>query len=99
MIRAGLAFAARLPARTLLALLAVYRRVASPTIAALAGAGGGCRFHPSCSRYSTEAIETHGAVVGSWLTVCRLAKCSPLHAGGFDPVPRRHSPRCARVTT
>lgn len=99
MIRAGLAFAASLPARALLALIAGYRRFVSPAIVALGGAGGGCRFHPSCSQYSAEAIATHGAAVGSWLTVCRLAKCSPLHPGGLDPVPARQSPRCVRVTT
>lgn len=46
-----------------------------------------CRFHPTCSAYAREAIDTHGALRGSWLAVKRLLKCSPWHAGGIDPVP------------
>ena len=46
-----------------------------------------CRFYPSCSAYSREAILNHGAFRGAFLTVIRLAKCHPFHQGGFDPVP------------
>lgn len=46
-----------------------------------------CRFHPTCSHYALEAVERHGAARGSWLSAKRLAKCHPLHPGGFDPVP------------
>jgi len=46
-----------------------------------------CRFHPSCSHYAIEAIETHGSVKGSWLSIKRILKCQPLSKGGFDPVP------------
>jgi len=46
-----------------------------------------CRFYPTCSHYALEALETHGALRGSWLTAKRLVKCHPFHPGGFDPVP------------
>jgi putative membrane protein insertion efficiency factor len=48
-----------------------------------------CRYTPSCSRYALEALETHGALRGSWLTVRRLARCNPWGGMGYDPVPAR----------
>jgi putative membrane protein insertion efficiency factor len=70
------------PARSLLlALVAVYRVSLSPFL------GGRCRFHPSCSAYAEEAIRTHGAAKGFALAAWRVLRCSPLSAGGIDPVP------------
>jgi hypothetical protein len=46
-----------------------------------------CRFHPSCSAYALEALETHGAVRGTGLALRRLGRCHPWHEGGPDPVP------------
>ncbi|MFH1487163.1 MAG: membrane protein insertion efficiency factor YidD [Chloroflexota bacterium] len=46
-----------------------------------------CRFVPSCSQYAYECIERYGPAKGSWMAVKRLARCHPLHRGGFDPVP------------
>jgi putative membrane protein insertion efficiency factor len=51
--------------------------------------GPRCRFYPSCSHYAMEAIETHGALLGTWLTIKRISRCHPFHEGGFDPVPDR----------
>jgi hypothetical protein len=49
--------------------------------------GPACRFHPSCSQYAVEALETHGLFTGGWLAARRLCRCGPWHAGGYDPVP------------
>jgi hypothetical protein len=46
-----------------------------------------CRFYPSCSAYAEEALRTHGALRGGWLTAARICRCGPWHAGGVDPVP------------
>ena len=46
-----------------------------------------CRYAPSCSAYSVEALQRHGALKGSWLTVRRLLRCNPWGGQGYDPVP------------
>lgn len=52
----------------------------------LIGAGScGCRFYPTCSRYSVVAVERHGALKGGWLSVRRIMRCNPFTAGGYDP--------------
>ncbi|MDE9964104.1 membrane protein insertion efficiency factor YidD [Staphylococcus pseudintermedius] len=50
-----------------------------------------CRFYPTCSNYTLEAIQVHGAHKGSWLGLKRILKCHPFHKGGFDPVPLKKS--------
>lgn len=67
--------------KILITLVRGYRYAVSPAL------GNHCRFHPSCSAYAEEAIATHGAVRGTWLTARRLSRCHPWHAGGLDPVP------------
>ena len=65
----------------LLLLLRGYKRFVSPML------GQRCRFHPSCSTYTMEAIERFGVTRGSWLGVRRIGRCHPFHPGGYDPVP------------
>jgi uncharacterized protein len=88
------AFIRRLPSATVLALFGLYHRAISPVATALAGPGCGCRFVPTCSHYGAEAVRVHGALAGMGLALRRLAKCSPLNPGGFDPVPPKR--RCVR---
>lgn len=65
----------------LIGLVKGYRLLLSPWL------GSSCRFEPTCSAYSLQALQTHGAAAGSYLTLARLARCHPWCAGGHDPVP------------
>lgn len=70
--------------RLLIALISCYRWCISPML------GQRCRFYPSCSQYAVEALQTHSLPRALWLSVSRLGRCHPWHAGGYDPVPPCH---------
>lgn len=63
------------------ALIRGYQRFISP------GLPSSCRFQPTCSQYTLEAVERYGAAKGLWLGIKRIGRCHPLNPGGYDPVP------------
>lgn len=72
------------PVRLIVWLIAAYQRWISPLL------GPHCRFHPTCSAYGRQSIETHGLLRGTWLLVARIGRCHPWHPGGVDlPPPAR----------
>jgi putative membrane protein insertion efficiency factor len=71
----------RWPQIALIGLVRAYRLLLSPWL------GSACRFEPTCSSYALQALERHGAIAGSALTLGRLARCHPWCPGGCDPVP------------
>lgn len=71
----------RLPQRGLMLLVQGYRLLLKPWL------GNACRFEPTCSAYALQALEQHGALVGSALSGARLLRCHPWCDGGCDPVP------------
>jgi putative membrane protein insertion efficiency factor len=77
----GSATFSRLATQALVAPVIAYRRWLSPLLPAR------CRFYPSCSAYTLEALRTHGPFRGLALGIWRIARCQPFHPGGYDPVP------------
>ncbi len=67
--------------KLLLALIRIYQYAISPLI------GRRCRFFPTCSEYTAEALQKHGALKGARLGLKRICRCHPWNPGGFDPVP------------
>ena len=64
-----------------LGLIRFYQRFLSPLL------GSNCRYLPTCSHYTYEAIEKYGVAQGGWMGIKRIARCHPWHPGGYDPVP------------
>lgn len=71
------------PRQMLMTLVKGYRLLLSPWL------GSSCRFEPTCSAYALQALERHGALAGSYLTLHRLGRCHPWCDGGCDTVPER----------
>jgi uncharacterized protein len=64
-----------------LGMIRFYQRFLSPLLPA------SCRFYPTCSHYTYEAIQIHGVIRGTWLGIKRISRCHPMNPGGYDPVP------------
>ncbi len=71
----------RLPSLIVLKLIRFYQIFISPAL------GSNCIYTPTCSHYTYEAIQRFGVVQGGWLGAKRIARCTPWHEGGYDPVP------------
>ena len=67
--------------RFMVGCIRLYKRFFSPLLPP------SCRFTPSCSRYTVEAIQKHGALRGTLLGTWRILRCNPFGKGGYDPVP------------
>lgn len=72
-------------AQAALGLIRGYQRFVSPML------GSRCRFVPTCSAYTRDAIERFGLGRGAWLGAWRILRCQPFCAGGYDPVPGQFS--------
>ncbi|MDR3490408.1 MAG: membrane protein insertion efficiency factor YidD [Gammaproteobacteria bacterium] len=70
--------------KSLTLIIQAYQYAVSPLL------GNCCRFYPSCSAYTVEAIQVHGCLHGSYLGMRRIIRCHPWHQGGFDPVPEKN---------
>lgn len=67
--------------KIMIVVVKLYKMIISPLIPP------SCRFSPTCSIYCIEALQKHGLLKGTFLTVKRILRCNPLCRGGYDPVP------------
>ena len=73
--------------RLVITLINLYQKTLSPDHGPLKVFGGTCRFQPTCSEYTKQAVERFGVLRGVALGAKRISRCHPWSAGGYDPVP------------
>jgi hypothetical protein len=66
-------------------MIKIYQYTISPLL------GANCRYTPTCSQYSIEALKTHGTIKGLWLALKRISSCHPWGGRGYDPVPPKQN--------
>lgn len=71
----------KIPVYLAIFLVKIYQYTLSPFF------GRSCRYYPTCSNYTIEALKKHGFIKGGWLSLKRIASCHPWGGSGFDPVP------------
>lgn len=76
----GAKFTARAAGRVLVFVVVAYQKIISPFLPS------SCIYTPSCSQYAIDAIRRHGPWKGGLMALMRVARCTPFHRGGFDPV-------------
>jgi putative membrane protein insertion efficiency factor len=75
------------PRTWVVGLIVIYQKLVSPNL------GANCRYQPTCSSYTAEAVARFGVFRGGWLGAKRIGRCHPLRPGGYDPVPDNWSTR------
>ena len=71
------------PRSMVVGLIRIYQKLVSPAV------GPNCRYQPTCSAYTADAVDRFGVIRGLWLGMKRLGRCHPLRPGGYDPVPEQ----------
>ena len=73
----------KIVSKVLIFIVRFYQVTISPLL------GANCRYMPTCSAYSIEAIQVHGPITGLWLAIKRIGSCHPWGGSGIDPVPKK----------
>ena len=73
-------FLSKIPRKCEVKMIEFYQKYISP------GLGNHCKFYPTCSEYTKQAIEKYGAIKGGGKGICRIIRCNPFSKGGYDPL-------------